>query len=129
MIDTTEKIQFTHSEIFLREDGIVEILIKESSFIGRDECVEVVDSYKEILEPKKYPLLHIIEDYVTIDKEAREFAASKEGLMFSKVEAFVINSLAHKILANFYIKVNRPSVPTRFFRSKEEAEEWLSKYL
>lgn len=119
----------SHSEIFLRNDGIVEILIKESSVIGREECIEITDSYETILESQRFPLLHIIEDYVTIDKEAREYAASEEGLRYSKVEAFVINSLAHKILANFYMKVNKPSVPTKFFRSREEAEDWLSKYL
>ena len=97
--------------------------------MGEKECREIMDAYEVLLEKKKYPLLHIVKDFVTVDQEAREFAASEEGLRFSKVEAYVINSLAHKILANFYMKVNRPSVPTRFFRTKKEAVEWLSKYL
>ena len=129
MVESKGKILLDHSEIFLRKDGIVEILIMESSIIGKDQCIEITNAYKQLLEPKKYPLLHIVKDYVTIDKEAREYSVSEEGLMFSKVEAYVINSLGHKILANFYMKVNRPSVPTQFFRHKEEALKWLTKFL
>ena len=129
MTEIKEKIELAHSEIFLREDGIVEIIIRESSFIGVEECEQIVNAYEQILDDRKYPLLHIIEDFVSIDKDARDYSSSDEGLKFSKVEAFVINSLGHKILANFYMKVNKPSVPTKFFRTKEEAEDWLKKYL
>ncbi len=129
MVEITGKIILAHSEVFLRDDGIVEILIKESADIGIEECKEIIDAYRKLLENKKYPLLHIVEDYVNISKAAREYAASEEGLSFSKVEAFVINSLAHKMLANFYMKMNKPSVLTRFFRTKKEAEEWLLQYV
>ena len=103
--------------------------MKKSSIIGEKEACEVISAYEILLENRKYPLLHLVEDYVSIDKSARDYAASEEGLRYSKVEAFVINSLAHKLLANFYMKVNKPSVPTRFFRNKEDAEEWLAEFL
>jgi hypothetical protein len=124
-----KKIELKHSEFFLREDGIVEVLFKESSRIGIDECLELINSYKLILKFKKYPLLHIVENYVTFEKSAREFSASAEGLQFSLAEAYVITSLAHKLVANFYLKVNKPPVPTKFFRNRREAEKWLQGYL
>jgi hypothetical protein len=129
LVDEKEIITLSHSEIFLREDGIVEILIKESSSISDVECKEMLASYKTILNNKKYPMLHIVENYVSFEKSAREFSASPEGMAFSEVEAYVINSLAHKLLANFYLKVNRPPVPTKFFSTKKEAITWLQKYL
>lgn len=129
MDDKINRIVLSHSEIFLRDDGLVEILIKESSSISADECAEMIASYKTILENKKYPLLHIVENYVVFEKSAREFSVTEEGVSFSGAEAYVITSLAHKLLANFYLKVNKPPVPTKFFRSRVEAEEWLTAYL
>lgn len=129
MICNSEKINLIHSDIIIREDGIVEIVFKKSSNIGVVECKEMIETYRANLEPKKYPLLHVIEDFVNIEKSAREFSATEEGLSFSKAEAYVMNSLAHKLLANFYMKVDKPSVPTKFFTNKTEAEDWLVNYL
>tara|TARA_B100002051_G_C16436312_1_gene486713 strand:- start:163 stop:552 length:390 start_codon:yes stop_codon:yes gene_type:complete len=129
LIDKNCKIKLNHSEIFLRADGIVEIHVHENADIGEKECIDIMNAYEQILEPKKYPLLHLVGNYVTMDKEAREFSSSEEGLRFSKAEAFVINSLPHKILANFYMKMNKPTVPTKFFGTKQEAVAWLKKFL
>lgn len=127
MVDKVNTVKLSHSEVCLRSDGIVEINVKENSDIGEKECRELMDAYNEILENRKYPLLHVVGNYVTMDKEAREFSSSEEGLQFSKAEAFVINSLPHKIIANFYMRVNNPSVPTKFFSTKQEAVAWLLK--
>lgn len=54
--------------------------------------------------------------------------ATDESTQFSIVEAYVISSLAHKILGNFYMRMNKPSVPTRFFTEIKIAEEWLNTY-
>ena len=124
-----KKVDIGHSSVELRYDGLVEIVFKRSSLIGLQECLDLMDAYEQILEKRRYPLLHIAEDYVQFNGDAREFGSSEEGLRFSAAEAFVIKSLAHKLLANFYLKVNKPSVPTKFFSNKEDAEEWLKKFL
>lgn len=129
MVDKQNKILLSHSEVFLREDGIVEIDVRENADIGVEECRELTKTYEDLLENKKYPLLHVVGDYVTMTKEAREYASTEEGLRYSKVEAFVINSLPHKILANFYMKIQKPSVPTKFFSTKQEAVAWLLKFV
>lgn len=119
----------SHSEVCIRADGILEIVVSENAAIGLKECHELTEAYWNLLGENKCPLLHIVGDYVTVDKDARDYASSEEGLKFSKAEAFVINSLPHKILANFYMKMQKPSVPTKFFRTKQEAEEWLLQYV
>lgn len=129
MVEILKNISLSHSEISLRKDGIVEITFKEGTQIGLSECEELIASYAKILEPKKYPLLHIVENYVILTKEAREFSVTDNGLRFSIAEAYVIHSLAHKLVINFYLKVNKPAVPTKFFGKKEDAEEWLFQFM
>ena len=129
MNKSINNISLDHAEISLREDGIVEINTKSSSELGIEQCMENQKAYAQLLEAKRYPMIHIGGKYVTIDKKARKYAASEEALRFSVAEAYVITSLAHKILAKFYLKVDKPSVPTKFFSTKVAAENWLKEFL
>jgi hypothetical protein len=57
--------------------------------------------------------------------DSREFSASKEGLRFSLAEALVVKNLAQKLIVNFYLKFNNPSVPSKAFNTEDEAIKWL----
>lgn len=124
-----KKIRLKHSEIFLRNDGIVHIQFCENCEINWRECEEITFACDQLLEKKKYPILHLSGKYVVLTREAREYSAGENGIKYSAAEAFVFTSLAHKIVANFYIKMNKPRVPTRFFTNEEEAVAWLSTFL
>ncbi len=128
MVDKKNTIQLDFASVFLRKDGIVETVISNNTVIDKAQCVDLLSAYSQILANKKYPLLLLVGDFATATKEAREFSASKAGLKYSKVEAYVFNSLPHRILANFYVKINKPPVPTKFFKTKQEAVAWLLKF-
>ena len=129
MVDSINKIELSHSEVILREDGILQIVVKDNVDVGIEECIELTNAFQALIGKKKVPLLHVVGNYVNMDKEAREYSASEAGLRYSIAEAFVINSLPNKIIANFYMRINKPSVPTKFFGSIREAEEWLKNFL
>jgi hypothetical protein len=122
------RITMFHSEIFLRDDGIVQVNTKNHNYT-RQNIIDINRAQGKICAGKKRPLLTIAAPYGNIDGDAREYMASPEATMYSSAEAFVITSLGHKILANFYLKVNKPGVPTRFFNDIRLAEEWLKAYL
>lgn len=61
------------------------------------------------------------------DVDARNASASKEGSVFKKADAFIIHSLPQKIIANGYLKINKPAVPTKFFNEVDKAKEWIEK--
>jgi hypothetical protein len=64
---------------------------------------------------------------LTIEKEVRELGTTQEMLKYTKASAIVQNSLAHRILANFVIRVQRPMVPTRAFTDITDALNWFDK--
>lgn len=128
MVDKLAKISLSHSTITLREDGVLEIVVNDNVEVGVDICKELSNAYEKLLGNKKTLLLHIVGNYVTMDKDAREYSASDIGLKYSIAEAFVINSLPQKMLANFYMRINKPAIPTKFFDNKKEAEEWLLQF-
>ncbi|MGZ3885614.1 MAG: DUF7793 family protein [Bacteroidia bacterium] len=44
-------------------------------------------------------------------------------------DALITDSLAMRLIANSYIKFNRPEVPTRMFSDEKKAIEWLHTFL
>jgi hypothetical protein len=118
-------IELGHSTIQLREDGIIQVDFANELLLDVEDCEELIRSYTSILGTKKVPILHVFGEYTNVTKGARDFSASPQGLKHSSAEAYVLSSLAHKLLLNFYIKFNKPKVPTQFFTTKEDATVWL----
>jgi len=65
-----------------------------------------------------------VEGHVSIG--AREIIRNHAGMIVVRqAEAFVVNSLPTRLIANFYMKFNKPPNPTKIFNTVEKAEEWL----
>lgn len=63
--------------------------------------------------------------FAEMDPEVREWSASTSGNNYTIVDAIVISNFAQKIVADFYLKFNKPPKPTKIFKSKEKALEWI----
>jgi hypothetical protein len=93
------------------------------------ESIESVDAIGEITKGVPHLLLKMPGKYTTVDKDTRLHVAKGNGARFSIAEAFIINSVAHKLIANFYIKVEKPQKPTHFFSDIPSAEKWLRTFM
>lgn len=63
--------------------------------------------------------------HIVFSNQARDFFASDERhTVLRKSQAIAIDNLAHKIVANFYLRFNKPKCPTRIFEDLEEAFQW-----
>jgi len=63
-----------------------------------------------------------------VDPEVRVWAASPLNNNYTIVDAIVINSLPQKILADFYIRYNKPVKPTRIFNLVDRALNWIKDF-
>jgi hypothetical protein len=120
-----KKIELHHSIILLRNDGIIELHTNENHEYVIKDVIENVDSFGALTNGKKAPVLIIGGAFTSVSKEARSYMASHESLKYSLKEAFLLNSLAQKLLINFYIKFDKPLIPTKVFNCKDEAINWL----
>jgi len=122
--DKQMKIDLKHTQIELRSDGIVQINASDFDY-SFERVVELNKALGEITKGERKLVLIISCNLTNVSKEAREYMATPESTQFSIAEAFVIRSLGQKILANFYMKVNKPTVLTKIFTSEASAERWL----
>lgn len=127
-ITIISKTELTSATISLRSDGIILYSIKDNITISAKDSNEMVNAAGKLGDYQKHPILIVGGKHTLADKEAREFGASKEGTKYAVAVAFVLKSLAQKILGNAYLKINKPIVPTTLFDSEEKAIEWLKTF-
>lgn len=115
--------------LHLRSDGIMYLRVSPE----REESValakELVVKMGEMLGGGKAPLLVRHEEFALPGKENREFWAKKESCPYSLADAFIVRSTALKLIANFYLRMNRPERPTRMFQQESEAIRWLKTFM
>jgi len=124
-LNTVSEIFLDHTLIIERGDGIIEVITSDDFMYERKHIMEIHNALLGLTAGKKRPLMMIGGKKTQISDDAMTFMASEESAETSTAEAFVIQSFFQRILANFYLKVKKPKVPTRFFSNQKKAETWL----
>ena len=119
-----EIIEFSHTKISLRKDGIMQLDIAKDVVYTVKDLREIGEAIQKMSNGARFPLLQIAGQYASIEVEARKFVA-KDQTKYATASAIVNTSFAQNLIAKFYIKINRPLVPTRIFSNREDAEKWL----
>lgn len=128
--ETTKSIiDIAEARIRLRYDNIVHVTFKEGLTMDIPKQMTLMHRYNEICEGKKLPFLFDAEDHVSITKEARDNAFLIEDLAPIKASAVIASNLAYKLIAEFYVKFNKPKAPMKIFRKHADAIEWLKNFL
>ncbi|MBC5992406.1 DUF7793 family protein [Pontibacter cellulosilyticus] len=124
--NVSEVIETPYISMFI-EEGILHVYYKRIENMDLDIAKECVLTRKEFTNNRVYPCLINVIQMKSSTKEARDFFAT-EGNEGISASALIVNSSAFKMMANFYIMVNRPKNPTRLFTDKASALEWLEQF-
>lgn len=127
-IHKTDKINLKGCIIEFRWDGIVHIDYKKTDELLVKDVMEIIDNLKEYGAGNKYPTLITVKQFMFVDKDVRELWASDIRSRHSLADAMVVRPIALKMIANFYISVNKPPIPTRVFNDEDLAIEWLKTF-
>jgi len=124
----SKKITFSNFEVCISDYGYYLVTVNEKEEFSVEDLKKLVNAQKE-LGAEKLPVLVLCSEHATTNSELLQSISKNENNPHSKADAFVIQSMAQKILANFYIKINKTERPTKFFNNKEEAINWLKPFL
>lgn len=125
LISTTE-IKLKKSTHFLLEPGLVRMNGKEGEYIELEDAIEMREANLKLSQGKPFCLLMSdLSGYYTFSPDARRLLASREYYELRKAVAFVVNSLATKLISQAFIRMNKPKSPTKIFSNERDALEWL----
>ena len=122
-------IKLPNITVELLNEGIMHIHLNANSEITLNDAVHIVEAIGKITEGEKLPVLIDAGEFCVIDKEVRLFCASEGGSLYSSAEAIAYSNIAQKLMSNFYLNFNKPSVPTKNFADKKEAIQWLKTFI
>ena len=127
MTDTTNVIMTSTAKLSFK-DGILYVEILEYADLDEKTLTEQFETRNKLIGDREFTVLVDARKNHNATREGREFMAKSDNPN-RKALAIMTNNLAVKLIANFYIKINKPKTPTKLFNDIKEAEKWLKTFL
>lgn len=112
-------------EIFIREDGIAQIMLFPNIDVTPEHVKIMIHAILELTGGEPALAIMFIGAFSTFSKEAREYSAQEVNHKSAQALAYVIDNFGHKLVINFFIKINKPVIPIRVFMDEKPAVVWL----
>jgi hypothetical protein len=123
-----ESTELTHPKfrMWLRPDGIVQLVWGPGVAMGLEDAVAAIDAMTELTGGRRSPLLVDRHDAGPQDRPARvEFV--RRGDLVAAVALIVATPLS-RMMGNFFLNVSKPMAPTRLFDDEASALAWLQEF-
>lgn len=124
----TQTIRLNGVAVSLTSDAMYHIHIESDIEVTVTIAKQIVNAMQNLQSKAKLPVIIVVEDFTLPSKETREYLAQKAASPFASAEAYVVKSIAQKLVGNFYLNVNKPERPTKIFNNTCKALDWLEKY-
>jgi len=113
--------------ITYRDDSILHIHYK-SEHLNLQDAKQQVKITRTESPWKISPLLISGDPFSEHDNDAKKYLAGEEVMQYCSALALITANMAQKISANFFIKLKKPTKPTKFFSSEKDALKWLKNF-
>jgi predicted ATPase len=110
----------------LGSDGVATIRYKAGAIITEEMARKTVRELMSLTSGKRIALLADIRQQKSITREARVFYGNATQAYAAL--ALLAGSPATRVIANFFIGLSHPKVPTQIFTDEEKAVAWLRHY-
>lgn len=114
---------------WMGDDGIARTCVKENAEITLDLAIQNTEMVNTLFKVKKFPIMIDSRGIKSMSREAREHFSTKGRDPKTNAFGIIIGSPISRVLGNFYLGINKPSVPTRLFNNEEDALLWLKQFV
>lgn len=110
---------------YAQVNHLVKVVFTDKVLLGQEILMTIQDAIDSLTNGNPYFLLTDMNDKVSPTAFAYDFYADKARAEKVIREAFVLNSPALKLAANFYFKIKKPVIISKVFDQEILAVEWL----
>lgn len=125
---SNDAINTRTSKVWLGADNIIRVVKKDGIIEYKDDAIECLNAIRKLTENKKLPVLVDLRKLKAQDKECQNYYAGWEKPNLESACALLIETSENAVLANQYMGHNMPIIPTKVFKSEEEAIKWLREF-
>jgi hypothetical protein len=116
------------SSYFEKRDGYIYLRYKNFSVVDLEEAKQHAEIVIELCDGSCMPfILDGLNADAKFTQEARVFFTTHEPLLkVRKAQAYLVNTLANRMLFKFFIKFHKPKGPIKMFTNLRDAEAWVN---
>ncbi|MFL5765665.1 MAG: hypothetical protein ACJ77K_17095 [Bacteroidia bacterium] len=108
---------------------LLEYTIKEGITYDAEDAIETKARVTALHPGERFYVLGKGIEFFNITAAARALAATKEFSDNTIAVAFYTSNISLQLIGEMYVKLNKPAVPTKIFKSLFSAQEWLNEQM
>jgi len=121
-----KEIRTSNELLILDEDGIVHLRFPEKTTHDINSIKEHLEGCKELNHDGQGVLLLVhFNNLVGMDKPSRKFVNTDEMVKSHKACAMFVSNPLAKLIANFFLGINKPNFIISSFTNVDTAKKWL----
>jgi hypothetical protein len=118
---------FVH--LALLDNGILVATYGKQKLLTLAMAKQIVQARLDFVGRDLRPVLIINEGVTEMDKGARKWVSSGDGIAGIKASAVIAGSLSTWFIMSLILQVERPPMPVRVCRKEDRAMAWLETFL
>jgi hypothetical protein len=125
-----EAVEVTRTgKIWLDADGILQIIAFPGMEDTIDDARHNVATSARLAAGKRRPMLIDMRALKAQSREVRAYYTGPETRKFLCAVAVLVDSPMSRVMGNFFLGFNKMDLPTKLFKSADEANAWLGGFL
>lgn len=112
-----------HTDFYLFGSDLYVVCLPEYELVHRD-MINYGIAFLERHHVGRHHCIFIIESFTDVGREVRDWASDHDAQRFTLSDAIVLRDQGQRIIADFYMKQDKPHWPTAVFLSLQEAIHW-----
>lgn len=102
---------------------------KKNLRIDLEVAKEIVSARQSFTGTEIFATLIISQGVISMSRQAREYLSSPEATVGLSASAIVVDTLFSSFLGNFFLAVNKTTIPVKIFANTFDAEKWLQRFI
>jgi hypothetical protein len=123
MDDSSDVITHPKFRMWLRPDGIVQVVWVPRVAIVLEDATATIEATTQLTSGRRSPMLVDMRDTGPQDRATRAVWARPSAPL--SAVALIVGSPLSRMMGNLFITANRPTTPTRLFVDEASAVAWL----
>lgn len=129
MLIPKDAIEVNGYYTWMGKDGIGRTCVKPNIDITLEDALENTEVVTALYQNKKFPLLIDSRKIKSMSYEARHHFSVRNRETVTCAFGIIIKSVISRVLGNFYLGINKPTVPTKLFDNESAAVKWLKQFV
>ncbi len=123
MTDTSDGITSPQFRVWLRPDGIIQVVWQPGAPTGLEDVVASADAVDTLAGGHQHPLMVDARDGAALDRGARMELGRRDE--FVSAIAVIVNTPLGRMTGNIFLAKSKPTPPMRLFGDEASALAWL----